>query len=312
MDQGLSACACPGQVEIPRHLWKADPERQLKWCAHRWVGAGVRAWGAARCGIEFAHSVSAREQGAVVAPWELFGSVCRFCGSRRQLAARGPLANRSWLNACMLDPHDRTHTKGRCVEVAFGALHARVCCLRAGKFAEKVMKSTAELETVVAIVAANERQMRRHDPLRKYMDIIVAHVEKVRKGPGVCALAYVFGVVRVPRVRAFAGMCVADAVREVGKRALQIRRHKRAVRVQGVKARQAGARCQVGGGHMCILWQTCTRCVPGVAGSNWRFGAYHGATRCRCETVPTVRPVLSATKPLSWEQQAPSPPWYAP
>lgn len=72
-----------GLVEIPRHLWKADPERQLKWCAHR-----------------------------------------------------------------------------------------------AGKFAEKVMKSTAELETVVAIVAANERQMRRHDPLRKYMDIIVAHVEK--------------------------------------------------------------------------------------------------------------------------------------
>ncbi|EFJ41548.1 hypothetical protein VOLCADRAFT_98436 [Volvox carteri f. nagariensis] len=68
---------------IPRNLWKADPERQLKWCAHR-----------------------------------------------------------------------------------------------AGKYAEKVMKSTAELETVVTIIAANERQMRRHDPLRKYMDIIVEHVEK--------------------------------------------------------------------------------------------------------------------------------------
>ncbi|PNH04704.1 LMBR1 domain-containing protein 2 [Tetrabaena socialis] len=72
-----------GLVEIPRNMWKADPERQLKWCAHR-----------------------------------------------------------------------------------------------AGKYAEKVMKSTAELETVVTIIAANERQMRRHDPLRKYMDIIVAHVEK--------------------------------------------------------------------------------------------------------------------------------------
>ncbi|GLC39990.1 hypothetical protein PLESTB_000120900 [Pleodorina starrii] len=72
-----------GLVEIPRNLWKADPERQLKWCAHR-----------------------------------------------------------------------------------------------AGKYAEKVMKSTAELETVVTIIAANERQMRRHDPLRKYMDIIVEHVEK--------------------------------------------------------------------------------------------------------------------------------------
>ncbi|GIL77008.1 hypothetical protein Vretimale_3267 [Volvox reticuliferus] len=72
-----------GLVEIPRNLWKANPERQLKWCAHR-----------------------------------------------------------------------------------------------AGKYAEKVMKSTAELETVVTIIAANERQMRRHDPLRKYMDIIVEHVEK--------------------------------------------------------------------------------------------------------------------------------------
>ncbi|GFR49399.1 hypothetical protein Agub_g11451 [Astrephomene gubernaculifera] len=72
-----------GLVEIPRNMWKADPERQLKWCAHR-----------------------------------------------------------------------------------------------AGKYAEAVMKSTAELETVVTIIAANERQMRRHDPLRKYMDIIVEHVEK--------------------------------------------------------------------------------------------------------------------------------------
>ncbi|PNW77818.1 hypothetical protein CHLRE_10g453100v5 [Chlamydomonas reinhardtii] len=72
-----------GLVEIPRNMWKADPERQLKWCAHR-----------------------------------------------------------------------------------------------AGKYAEKVMKATSELETVVTIIAANERQIRRHDPLRKYMDIIVEHLEK--------------------------------------------------------------------------------------------------------------------------------------
>ncbi len=24
-----------GLVEIPRHLWKSDPEQLLKWCAHR-------------------------------------------------------------------------------------------------------------------------------------------------------------------------------------------------------------------------------------------------------------------------------------
>ncbi|KAG2435358.1 hypothetical protein HXX76_007431 [Chlamydomonas incerta] len=72
-----------GLVEIPRNMWKADPERQLKWCAHR-----------------------------------------------------------------------------------------------AGKYAKKVMKATSELETVVTIIAANERQIRRHDPLRKYMDIIVDHLEK--------------------------------------------------------------------------------------------------------------------------------------
>lgn len=46
------------------------------------------------------------------------------------------------------------------------------------------MKATSELETVVTIIAANERQIRRHDPLRKYMDIIVEHLEKVRGGEG--------------------------------------------------------------------------------------------------------------------------------
>ena len=49
-----------------------------------------------------------------------------------------------------------------------------------------LMRSTSELETVVTIIHANERQMRRHDPLRKYMDIIVEHVEKV----GVCVCVY--------------------------------------------------------------------------------------------------------------------------
>ncbi len=61
----------------------------------------------------------------------------------------------------------------------YGPTHPGPLAARAGKYAEKVMKSTAELETVVTIIAANERQMRRHDPLRKYMDIIVDHVEKV-------------------------------------------------------------------------------------------------------------------------------------
>lgn len=43
---------------------------------------------------------------------------------------------------------------------------------RCGKCAEAVMKSTGELETVITIVYANQRQMRRHDVLRKYMDVV--------------------------------------------------------------------------------------------------------------------------------------------
>lgn len=42
----------------------------------------------------------------------------------------------------------------------------RVLGRSAGKFAEKVMRSTSELESVVTIIHANEKQMRRHDPLR--------------------------------------------------------------------------------------------------------------------------------------------------
>lgn len=43
---------------------------------------------------------------------------------------------------------------------------------RVGKFAEAAIKATNELETVITIISANQRQMRRHDPLRKYMDIV--------------------------------------------------------------------------------------------------------------------------------------------
>mmetsp|Transcript_35578 Transcript_35578/g.79011 ORF Transcript_35578/g.79011 Transcript_35578/m.79011 type:complete len:727 (-) Transcript_35578:712-2892(-) len=52
------------------------------------------------------------------------------------------------------------------------------CAHRVGKFAQEVMKTTKELDTVVAIIHANEKQMRRTDPLRKYMDIIVQKAER--------------------------------------------------------------------------------------------------------------------------------------
>ncbi len=46
---------------------------------------------------------------------------------------------------------------------------------RAGRYSEEVLKSTNELETVVTIVCANQRQMPRRDPLRPYMEIIAAY-----------------------------------------------------------------------------------------------------------------------------------------
>lgn len=49
---------------------------------------------------------------------------------------------------------------------------------RCGKFAEAAIRATNELETVVTIIYANQRQMRRHDPLRKYMDVIADQAEK--------------------------------------------------------------------------------------------------------------------------------------
>ena len=48
---------------------------------------------------------------------------------------------------------------------------------RCGKFAEEVMRSTNELETVVTIIYANQKQMRRTDPLRPFMDIICDQAE---------------------------------------------------------------------------------------------------------------------------------------
>eukprot|EP00798_Chlamydomonas_sp_ICE-L_P014725 gene14725-20769_t len=52
------------------------------------------------------------------------------------------------------------------------------CVHRAGLYAEAVMRATAELEEVVTIVCANSKQIRRHDPLKKYMDKIEDYAEK--------------------------------------------------------------------------------------------------------------------------------------
>lgn len=57
-----------------------------------------------------------------------------------------------------------------------------VTSVRCGKFAEAIMKSTTELETVVTIVYANQRQMRRTDPLKKYMDVIADQAGALRGG----------------------------------------------------------------------------------------------------------------------------------
>eukprot|EP00878_Enallax_costatus_P015761 GHUV01016516.1.p1 GENE.GHUV01016516.1~~GHUV01016516.1.p1 ORF type:complete len:615 (+),score=178.39 GHUV01016516.1:1103-2947(+) len=46
------------------------------------------------------------------------------------------------------------------------------CAHRAGRYAEEVIKTTNELESVVTIIVANDKQMPRRDPLRPYMQII--------------------------------------------------------------------------------------------------------------------------------------------
>jgi hypothetical protein len=42
---------------------------------------------------------------------------------------------------------------------------------RAGRFAEDVLRTTNELESVVTIIVANDKQMPRRDPLRPYMTV---------------------------------------------------------------------------------------------------------------------------------------------
>lgn len=42
---------------------------------------------------------------------------------------------------------------------------------RAGRFAEDVLRTTNELESVVTIIVANDKQMPRRDPLRPYMAV---------------------------------------------------------------------------------------------------------------------------------------------
>ncbi|KAF8067159.1 lmbrd2 [Scenedesmus sp. PABB004] len=51
------------------------------------------------------------------------------------------------------------------------------CAHRAGRFAEEVLRTTAELESVVTVIVANDKQMPRRDPLRPYMAIISAAAE---------------------------------------------------------------------------------------------------------------------------------------
>jgi hypothetical protein len=42
---------------------------------------------------------------------------------------------------------------------------------RAGRFAEEVVRTTNELESVVTIIVANDKQMPRRDPLRPFMEV---------------------------------------------------------------------------------------------------------------------------------------------
>jgi hypothetical protein len=59
----------------------------------------------------------------------------------------------------------------------FFALQCAVLCYavlsRAGRFAVEVVKTTNELESVVTIIVANDKQMPRRDPLRHLMEVRV-------------------------------------------------------------------------------------------------------------------------------------------
>eukprot|EP00775_Hariotina_reticulata_P003223 gene3223-3500_t len=63
---------------------------------------------------------------------------------------------------------------------------------RAGRFAEEVVRTTNELESVVTIIVANDKQMPRRDPLRPYMEIInkTAEDESPVKPSSVVAAGY--------------------------------------------------------------------------------------------------------------------------
>eukprot|EP00882_Tetradesmus_deserticola_P011812 GHRQ01012503.1.p1 GENE.GHRQ01012503.1~~GHRQ01012503.1.p1 ORF type:complete len:656 (+),score=303.76 GHRQ01012503.1:330-2297(+) len=52
------------------------------------------------------------------------------------------------------------------------------CAHRAGRFAEDVLRTTNELESVVTIIVANDKQMPRRDPLRPYMAAISTAAEQ--------------------------------------------------------------------------------------------------------------------------------------
>lgn len=52
------------------------------------------------------------------------------------------------------------------------------CAHRAGRFAEDVLRTTNELESVVTIIVANDKQMPRRDPLRPYMAAISTAAEE--------------------------------------------------------------------------------------------------------------------------------------
>jgi hypothetical protein len=56
--------------------------------------------------------------------------------------------------------------------LSVGWAHAALRCVRrAGRFAVEVVKTTNELESVVTIIVANDKQMPRRDPLRPLMEV---------------------------------------------------------------------------------------------------------------------------------------------
>lgn len=65
---------------------------------------------------------------------------------------------------------------------------AALCCRRgarrAGRFAVEVVKTTNELESVVTIIVANDKQMPRRDPLRPLMEVRAVARPLEFGGPG--------------------------------------------------------------------------------------------------------------------------------